>query len=430
MKSRREFIRNIGKTAATLSLFPISSDLLANVNPFLEEEIQSLSKNFDTENDFWAWVRHSYDLSPNMINLNNGGISPQPTLVKNALKRYLDICNENPSQYQFRIFKADVESVKINLSRIAGVSPKEIAITRNTTESLNVIVNGLPLAKGDEVILSQHEYPNIKNVWKMRAQRDGIVLKWADFPIPCEDDEQFIAAYRKVISNQTKVVQLTHMTNWTGQIIPVRKIADLAHKHGAEVIVDGAHSFAQLDFKIPELNCDYFGTSLHKWLGAPPGTGLLYIKSDKISNVWPTFASDLPQSDQIDKFESYGTHNIASKLAISHAISFHEAIGIQRKRQRLYQLKEYWVSQLENVSNITIHTPRSLDYSGSIATLSIQGITGRELNRILERDYRIHNSPTTLLHIDGIRISLNIYSSHAELDRMVNAIKTIAKQNE
>jgi len=337
-------------TAASVS----SIELFSNINkPFALElekqlhKLEGLSLNEGSEReDFWSWIRQSYTTSPNIINLNNGGVSPQPKVVQDAHIRYYQYCNEAPTYYMWRILDQGRESLRIKLADLAGVSTEEIAINRNATEGLNSIIFGLNLKEGDEVVLSTFDYPNMTNAWKQREKRDKIKLVWIEIPQPLEDDKALVKLYENAITSKTKIVHITHMINWTGNIVPCKTIADMAHSKGCEVIVDGAHSFSHIDYKIEETGADYFATSLHKWLGAPFGSGMMYIKKNKIKNIWALLSSVEPDGDDIRKFESLGTRSTASEMAIGTAIDFHTAIGGKRKEARLRFLKDYWTEKV------------------------------------------------------------------------------------
>jgi selenocysteine lyase/cysteine desulfurase len=261
-----------------------------------------------TEEEFWYYIQQAFTVSPGIINLNNGGVSPAPKTVQDAMKRYYDLCNEAPSYYMWRILDQGREPLRANLAALAGCSAEEIAMNRNSSEGLETVIFGLQLKAGDEVVLSKQDYPNVINAYKQREKRDGIKLVWINLDLPSENEEYLTGQFTKAFTARTKLVNITHVINWNGQVLPVKKIAAEAHKKGIEVLVDGAHSFAHLDFKIPDLGADYFATSLHKWLYAPIGSGMLYVKKEKIKTIYPMFATaDDPLKDDIRKFESLGT---------------------------------------------------------------------------------------------------------------------------
>lgn len=426
MKNRRNFIKSLGSTLVGSALLPFGLEAFEKTNSELSFSLNEEVAGLANEEDFWAWVQQSYSSSAGFINLNNGGVSPQPRQVQEAFKRYTDICNDAPSFYMWRDFKKDWLGVKGKLADLAGVSVDEIVINRNTTEALDTIINGLTLKKGDEIVLSQFDYPNMKQAWKMREQRDGIVLKWVELPMPCEDENIMVNRFADQFTSKTKLVHITHLINWTGQILPARKIADKAHAQGIEVLVDGAHSFAHIDYTIPELGCDYYGTSLHKWLCAPFGTGMLYVKKDKIKSLWPSFANDTPDGDSIIKFENLGTRSVPAEIAVGHAINFHLAIGAKRKQERLHLLKNYWLSKVKEIENVNLFTSSNPNFSGALATFGIEGKEGSEISVALQRKYSIHSTSVKIEGINGVRITPHVYTRFEDLDRLVIAIEEMA----
>jgi len=287
MNSRRDFLKKAGLTAGALSLPGIFEPILATGFQNAVDRVNTLSpEDAASDEDFWNWVRLQYTVNPNLINLNNGGVSPQPKSVQDAHIRYYQHCNEGPSYYMWRELDKGREPLRRRLAELAGVDAEEIAINRNSTEGLNSIIFGLTLQAGDEVVVSKQDYPNMLNAWKQREKREGIKLVWVNHDLPSEDEAKLAKTYTDAFTAKTKIVHVTHMINWTGQIIPVRKIADAAHARGIEVICDSAHTFAHIDFKIGDLGCDYWATSLHKWLCAPFGSGMMWIKKEKIKNIW------------------------------------------------------------------------------------------------------------------------------------------------
>jgi selenocysteine lyase/cysteine desulfurase len=376
--------------------------------------------------DFWSWVRHHYTASSNLINLNNGGVSPHPLVVQDAVQRFTALSNEAPSYYMWRVFEKGRETIRTKLAELAGVSSEEIAINRNTTEALDTLIFGLDLQKGDEFVASNFIYPNMNQAWKQRELREGIVRKVAKLPMPSTDTAAFVKAYTDQFTSKTKVILIEHVINWTGQVMPVAAIAEAAHAKGIKVMVDGAHSFAHLNFQIPELGCDYFGTSLHKWLCAPFGTGMLWMKRELIASHWALFPGPEPSSDDVRKFEHQGTRDVPAELAIGQAIDFHNSIGAERKFERLHFLKQYWVSRVKDVPDIHFWCPEDAAFSGALTTFSIDGKTGTDLHNHLWQEARIHTTPITHEGIDGVRVTPNVYTSLSDMDTLVRAIRSIA----
>ena len=361
------------------------------------------------------------------MNLNNGGVSPQPKVVQEAFESYTRFSNEGPAYYMWEVLGEGRESVRRDLAELAGSSPEELAIVRNTTEALETVIFGLNLKKGDEVVLTKQDYPNMINAWKQREKRDGIVLKWIDLPQLIEDESAIVEAYREQFTNRTKIIEIMHMINWNGQILPAKKLADAAHMEGIEVLVDGAHTFAHLDFKIPDLNCDYYGTSLHKWLCAPFGTGMLYVKKDKISKIWPLTAPAEPESNDIRKFEAMGTRSFPAELAIGAAINFHDMIGSERKEARLRYLKNYWMDALSDIKGIKFFTSGKPEFSCGLGNFGIEGKDPADIQKELLSKYKIYTVAMVWENINGIRVTPNVYITTGDLDKFIEAVHEIAE---
>ena len=425
--NRRLFLKQLGTGLGAMSL---GSALFPNLI-FGEETnnfLPGLPSADAPDDDFWAYMQESFTVSPNIINLNNGGVSPQPKVVQDTVERYYRLCNEGPSYYMWQILDQGREALRADLADFAGCQPGEIAIDRNTTEAMNSIIFGLPLKAGDEIILTKQDYPNVINSWKLREKRDGVVLKWINLELPTEDEDYLVKAYTDSFTDKTKAVNITHIINWIGQIMPVKRIAQEAHKRGIDVIVDGAHTFALLDFKIPDLECDYFATSLHKWMCAPFGSGLLYVKKDKIPGIWAIFPDDKPLSDQIQKFERLGTRNFATEMAIGTALDFHLAIGSRRKEERLRFLKDYWAKQIKDLPGVHFHTSFNPKFSCVIGLVSIDGMKPGEVVSSLFTNYKIHTTGIEWENISGVRVTPHVYTTLRDLDKFVKAIDEISKK--
>lgn len=426
--NRRNFLLS---SAGTLSALEMFSMIDKNFTNKLEKHLsvlenQSLSASSENE-DFWGWVRESYTISANLINLNNGGVSPQPKVVQDAHIRNYQLSNEAPSYYMWRILDQGREGLRNKLAELAGVLPEEIAINRNATEGLNSIIFGLNLKEGDEVVLSTFDYPNMTNAWKQREKRDKIKLVWINIPQPTEDDATIVKLYENAITPKTKIVHITHLINWTGNLVPAKAIADMAHKKGCEVIVDGAHSFGHIDYKIEDTGADYFATSLHKWLCAPFGSGLMYIKKEKIKNVWALLSSVDPDGDDIKKFESLGTRSFASEMAIGTAIDFHNIIGAQRKEARLRFLKDYWAEKAVKLPKVKLSTSLKPQYSCAIANIGFEGWQAQQLEGKLFEKYKIHTVSIIHEKVNGIRVTPNVYTNIQDLDFLVKGLTEISK---
>ncbi len=426
-QNRRKFIKTVAGTAGTLAMMPLVKSTLA-LSPTLKlKDPPDLTSNLpESGEDFWGWVQQSYSVSPTIHNLNNGGVSPQPKVVQEAFEMYNRQCNEAPSYYMWRVLDKGRESLRVKLAELSGCSSEELAINRNTTESLDTIIAGLRLKKGDEVVLCYYDYPNMRQGWEQRAKREGIVLKYIDLPMPVEDDEAILKAYTDQFTSKTRIVHITHIINYTGQVLPARKIADAAHDKGIDVVIDGAHSYAHLNYKIPDLGGDYYGTSLHKWLCAPFGTGLLYVKKEKIPGLWTTFPNPDPELDDIRKFENLGTRSFPAEEAIGHAIDFHNIIGAKRKEDRLRYLTHYWVERVKDVKGLKLYTSLKPKYACALTTFGIEGKTGNEISSYLFKEHRIHTTSIKYRSVDGVRVTPHIYTTTTVLDELVKGIRKYA----
>lgn len=429
MANRRNFVKQLGLMAGAFSANSLFNQAHAAQFEHINLLKQDLSaKDLAMDEDYWSIIQQSYTTSPSLINLNNGGVSPSPRIVQEAVERFNKMTNEGPSYYMWRILDQGREPLRYKLAQLAGADPEEIAVNRNATEALNTVIFGLNLKAGDEVIGTKQDYPNMINAWRQRAQRDGIVYNQISFKFPIENDEEIVAGFEKAITPKTKIIHITHIINWIGQILPVKKITDMAKKHGIETIVDGAHSFGLLDYKIPDLGCDYFGTSLHKFLSAPIGSGMLWIKKEKIEKIWPLVCNDKPNGTDIRKFETLGTRSFPIEQGIGEAVNFQNGIGSKRKEERIRYLKNYWASRVQNIPKVKIHTSFKDEYACAICGVSIDGMTPGELDSALFGTYKIHTVGIVWENISCVRITPHVYTRIQDLDKLVMAIDTIAKK--
>lgn len=427
--ARRNFLQQIGLLSGGMALgkFPVDFDteqLASFVNKYCQESATDLAKN----EQFWRTIRQAFTVSRTFINLNNAGISPQPLSVQTRVERIIQKHNEIPGHYRGGMTEKERPALKRKLAAFAGCSPSEIAIHRNAGEALQTIIFGLRLNRGDEVVACRQDYPAMIDAWNQRVYREGIKVNWVDLQFPIADDDKIVKAYVDAMTPNTKAIHLTHLINWNGRIMPVKRIIQEARKRNLEIIVDGAQSFAHLDFKIPELDCDYFGTSLHKWLCAPFGTGMLYVKKEKIAGLYPLFASENPDSDNIDKFEHLGTRCIALEFGIAQAIEFHQLIGSERKQARLQHLKNYWTRKVAKIPGIKFGVSLKEAHSCGIAIFSMKDVDPRQLHNYLAKHYKIYDVVIQRAGINGIRISPQVYTLEEELDVLVDALSNF-KQN-
>lgn len=377
------------------------------------------------DEEFWVHIQNAFHQSPLFINLENGYMSPQPEEVMQAQFANIQMINERTSFYMRRRARDEVRGINPQVAELAGCSPEEIIVTRNTTEALDTVIAGLDFKPGDEAIMCDLDYSSMLQAFEQQSNRFGLVRTFIDLPIHPESDEQIVDIYRNAITPKTRVILVTHLNNITGQVLPVRKICDMAHEHNVEVICDGAHSFAHLDFKIPDLHCDYFGASLHKWLCCPMGAGILYVKKDKIANVWPLFGDTNFPADDIRKFGHIGIHPISTNLTIANAIRFHKMIGAERKEARLKYLKAYWTEKVKELPGLTIHTPWEMERSSALALISVEGYTPDELVKALYDEHRIFTVSRNNPAVTGVRITPHLFTRIEELDKLVHALKQI-----
>ena len=428
MRTRRDFLSLAGKS---LGLAAISSatvaSLLRDVHAATKAVAHLSPEEAAADEDYWAAIQNSFSVTRGIINLNNGGVSPSPKVVTEALVRYIWEQEDCTAYTMWEILEPQSETIRTGLAEMFGCDREEIAITRNASESLEILLDGMDFKPGDEILTTTQDYPRMLTTLRQREQRENLKLKLIKVPIPPKNLGEITAAFEQGITDRTKLILIAHMINITGQITPVKAVCDLARKRGVETIVDGAHSFAQFDFKQSDLGCDYFGTSLHKWLYAPKGTGLLYVKRDKIDKIWPLMAAETKQKSDIRKFEEIGTHSAAPKLAIGEALVFNNAIGAKRKEARLRYLSRYWMNKLKDVPKIRFNTSFDPNQSCAIANVHIEGADPKAVTKHLFDKHHIFTVPIIHEEFQGIRITPNLYTTLSELDRFCDVMQSIAK---
>jgi selenocysteine lyase/cysteine desulfurase len=375
-----------------------------------------------SEEDFWSGIRNEFTTDRSVLNMNNGYASPAPKSVQEAMNRYLDYSNMGPYHTMVRELYPKIEAARRAIADAAGCDPEEIAITRNSSESLEIAQMGIDLKPGDEVLTTNQDYPRMLTTFRQRERRDGIKLKTISFPVPVASMDDLYQRFEQAITPRTKVILVCHITNRTGQIFPVRRICDMAHARGITVIVDGAHAFNQFPFKISDLNCDYYGVSLHKWTFAPIGTGFLYVRKSKIKDTWALMAANPSQDNDIRKFEEVGTHPAANFLAICEAINFNQNIGIERKAARLRYLRDRWADQIARSPKVRIlHNP-SPEMSCGIGMFGVVGADASKLVTALQTKYGIYTAYVPHEEYIGIRVTASVYTTPHEIDYFAKAI--------
>ncbi len=380
-----------------------------------------------TNEEYWTEISKAFTISRSNLNLNSGWTSPSPRMVSEAYVRYKHQ-EDATSSTMWQMLEPQAETIRAGLAGLFGCEADEIAITRNASESLQILLLGLDVRSGDEVIATTQDYPRMLTALRQREMREGPRLKLVKIPLAPVSTDQIVSSIESAITPQTRLILISHMINITGQIMPVRKICDMARSRGIETVVDGAHSFAQLDFKREDLQCDYFGSSLHKWLYTPKGAGLLYVKKDRIQNVWPLMASEDRLKSDIRKFEEIGTHSSATRLAIGEALLFHEAIGPKRKEERLRYLSSYWMNRLKALPRITFNTSLDPEKFCAIANFSIEGGDVEKITEYLMAKHKIIATPIVHDEFTGIRVTPNIFTTIRELDRFCQVIEKMMQK--
>lgn len=426
MITRRKFLGVAGATVAfrneTLSMV---DRLLRGVEGVADDE------------DFWMGIRQAFVVDPNFVNFNNGGCCPSPRIVQDALRRQIEYANQAPSYYMWQHLEPEVEAVRRRLASSFGVDAEEIAITRNASEALENALFGFDLAPGDEILSTNLDYPRMIETIKQRERRDGV--KMVQVRVPAvrtgPGDRWLTDPIERGITSRTKLILVSHVSFMNGQIFPVKAIRAMAEKRGIPLIVDGAHAFAQFPFKQPDLNCEIYGVSLHKWLMAPVGTGFLFVAKKRIEDIWSLYAAPPEQKSNIRKFEEIGTHPAANHNAIGEALTFHEMLEPSRKAARLRYLRSRWTSKIEHLPNVRFYTGLSEQDSCGLTTVGIKGIATADLHKWLFEKHGIYC--TSILTpgeeggpplIDGLRISPSVYTIVSEVDRFGAAMLSAAER--
>ncbi|MBM4194740.1 MAG: aminotransferase class V-fold PLP-dependent enzyme [Gemmatimonadetes bacterium] len=412
--------------AAPVTLRPDATALIREA----VEPIRHLSAQQAAQDEaFWLRVRQAYTIDANHINLNSGSVSPAPRVVSESMQRYWTITNMSPSLYVDDLLGPQVELVRTKLARAFGCDREELAITRNTSEALQIVQMGLRLQSGDEIVSTTQDYPRMITAWRQRERRDGVVLKLVPFPVPPPSLDLLYDRVFSAVTPKTRVIHICHMTYTTGQIFPVKRICDEARRRGILTVVDGGHTFAQFPFTRDELGCDFYGTSLHKWLCAPVGNGFLYVRRELIPTVWPLLAADPGQDNDIRKFEQIGTYPLAIRTAITDALTFHEEIGPARKAARLRYLRERWMRGVERVPGVQLLTSFDPAQACALGAMRLGGMGAQALTDALQRRWNVHVRPRFVPNEwEGVRVTPNVFTALDEVDTFVEAVKTLAAE--
>jgi selenocysteine lyase/cysteine desulfurase len=413
--NKRSFLRTMGGVSAGLVFGPELLAQYASVPPATLAE----------DEPFWAAVRTKFRLNPDYINLENGYYCFQPEEVLEQFIGHVRQVNYMGSRYMRTVKVEDKLRVRTKLAALAGCSPAELIITRNTTESLDTVIAGFDWKPGDEAVMANQDYGAMLDQFRLQARRYGMVNRFIDIPLNPKSDDEVVQVYANAITPKTRLLMICHMVNITGHVLPVRAICDMAHARGVQVVVDGAHAFAHLEFRIPDLQCDYYGASLHKWLSVPLGAGILYVKKERIAGLWPVYG-DPAADDDIQKLNHTGTHPCHTDLGIENAIAFHEAIGSARKEARLRYLQRYWSDQVRGKPRFILNTPADPARSCGIANVGIEGVTPPDLMKLLFEQHKIWTVSINGVGVHGVRVTPQVYTTPAELDAFVKALRVIA----
>jgi selenocysteine lyase/cysteine desulfurase len=378
--------------------------------------------------EFWAGVRAQYNLKPDYANLENGYYNIQPTPVLEAFIRHVKEVNYEGAYYMRTVQFDRKKAIAARLATLGGCEAEELVITRNTTESLDMIIAGYPWKTGDEAVVAEQDYPAMLAMFDQAAKRHGIIIKRVSVPNHPSSDADVISAYEQAITPRTRLLMVCHMINITGQILPVRKICDMAHSHGVEVMIDAAHTYAHIRHTIPELGGDYYAASLHKWLSVPLGAGILYVRKEHQARIWPLLAEPDTTAQGIARLNHTGTLPVHTDLAIGDALDYYAVLGAERKETRLRYLQQYWTTKIRGVPNIVVNTPADPARSCAIANVGIKDMHPGDMATRLLQQYRIYTVAIDYpaANVRGCRITPNIYTLTAELDRLVTALREMA----
>ena len=429
MSTRRTFLASLGVPAmAALGGIPVTP-LLLDRSRALARDLASHpagAAEMAADEAVWAEVARAFTVDRSLVNLNNGGVSPSPAWVQDAMKQHLDYSNKAPAYTMWQILEPQREGVRERIAREWGVDPEEVAFTRNASEGLQICQLGVDLERGDEILTTTQDYGRMITTFNQRERREGVVLRQVKIPTPAEDPAEVVRIFEEAITPRTRMILVCHMINLTGQILPVRELTALGRRHGIPVIVDGAHALAHNHFTLGELEVDYYATSLHKWLFAPHGTGLLYVRREKIRDLWPLMAAPESMDDNIRKFEEIGTHPAANTLAVGEALTFHQGLGGERKAARLVHLRNLWADRLMAASHrVRLHTSLKPGLACGLATVEVEGVDTGALGAHLWANHRILTTPIGHAEFQGLRITPSVYTTTEELDRFCEVVERV-----
>jgi isopenicillin-N epimerase len=426
MQARRDFLRQL-VPAGALGAVAFKTNWFERVASAAAAVADRPPAEVAADEAYWREIQQAFTLDRTIINLNNGYTCPSPRVVHEALKRYLDISNQAPIHYMWNLLEPNVETVRRKLAAEAGCDLDELAITRNASEALQIAQLGIDLQPGDEVVTTDQDYGRMLDTWDQRVRRDKIKVTKISFPVPTTNISELTGRIERAVTPKTKVIHICHITNLTGQLFPVRDIARMARARGIKTIVDGAHAFAHFPFALRDLEVDYYGTSLHKWLLAPVGTGFLYVRRENIATTWPLTPAAASKSKDIRKFEEVGTHPAANHNAIAEALAFHQSIGVERKAARLRYLSDRWIARVEKQPRVKILSSRLPNQAWGLANVSLEGVDVSKAYDFLWTKYRIITAAIKRSDYQGLRVTPNIYTTLEEVDTFAAAIEDLLR---
>jgi selenocysteine lyase/cysteine desulfurase len=418
---KRQFIKDLVLTGIAMPLG------LGGMSKAFASQVEKSPLALAEDNAFWEQIRQHYILKPDYINLENGYYNFLPQPILNKYIEHIKEINYQGSYYMRTVQWENKQKSVIALAEIAGCSPEELIITRNTTESLDTIIGGIHWQVGDEAIMAEQDYGAMLDMFKLVSERHGVVNKMISVPNHPKDDAEIVALYKNAITPKTKVILVSHMINITGQILPIKKISEMAHQYGVQVMVDGAHAFAHIQYSIADLGCDYYAASLHKWLSVPLGAGILFVKKEHIKNIWPLFGDNEKDQNKIKRINHTGTHPVHTDLTIPDSIAYYQMIGPAKKEARLRYLQQYWTSKVKDNSNIILNTPTTPDRSCAISNVGIKNMKPAILAERLMKEHKIFTVAIDYANVQGCRITPNLYTTTKELDVFVAALNTLSK---
>ena len=418
---KRQFIKDLVLTGIAMPLG------LGGMAKAFASQVEKSPLALAEDNTFWEQIRQQYILKPDYINLENGYYNFLPQPILNKYIEHIKEINYQGSYYMRTVQWDNKQKSVIALAKIAGCSPEELIITRNTTESLDTIIGGIHWQAGDEAIMAEQDYGAMLDMFKLVSERHGVVNKMISVPNHPKDDAEIVDLYKNAITKKTKVILVSHMINITGQILPIKKISEMAHQYGVQVMVDGAHAFAHIQFSIDDLGCDYYAASLHKWLSVPLGAGILFAKKEHIKNIWPLFGDNEKDANKIKRINHTGTHPVHTDLTIPDSINYYQMIGPAKKEARLRYLQQYWTSKVKDVPNIILNTPTTPDRSCAISNVGIKNMKPAILAERLMKEHKVFTVAIDYANVQGCRITPNLYTTTKELDVFVDALNTLSK---